>query len=62
MLDAVHKSADELGYSCLKKEQIQDSRQILVLRTGYGKSVIYALLPGAFDILKGNQPSTLAQL
>ncbi len=64
VLDVVHKSEAELGYSCLKEEQIQASCQVLkgqdtflALPTEYGKSVFYALLPGAFDILKGNQPS-----
>jgi len=58
---AVRKSAASLGYLSLKDKQVEAASQLLrgkdtfvALPTGYGKSVIFALLPGAFDLLKGS--------
>ena len=50
----------KIGYDVLKCEQkeailafLQGNDVFVSLPTGYGKSVIYAILPLAFDILKG---------
>ena len=56
----VSESAKEIGYEKLKDKQVEAVETILggsdvfvSLPTGYGKSVIYAVLPRAFDRLRG---------
>ena len=60
---AIRKSGLALGYAELKDKQIEALTLFLKgkdtfvsLPTGYGKSVIYAALPLAFDYLKGMTP------
>ena len=57
---AVREAALSLGYQHLKEKQIEAACQVLsgkdtfiALPTGYGKSIVYALLPRAFDKLQG---------
>ena len=57
---AIHESARDLGYDKLKDKQkeavvafLQGNDTFVSLPTGYGKSVIFAILPGAFDKYKG---------
>ena len=57
---AILKSGQDLGYNTLKDKQIEamasflEGRDTFVsLPTGYGKSIIYAALPLAFDYMKG---------
>ena len=57
---AIAESSAEMGYANLKDKQKEAISAILsghdtfvVLPTGYGKSVVYALLPLAFDKLRG---------
>ena len=57
---AIHESARDLGYDNLKDKQkeavvafLQGNDTFVSLPTGYGKSVIFAILPGAFDKYKG---------
>ena len=57
---AIEESAQEIGF-CLKDKQIEaistfcSGRDIFVsLPTGYGKSVIYGVLPLVFDRIKGS--------
>lgn len=59
-LAAIVESAVELGIHQLKDKQIEAMESILSgkdtfisLPTGYGKSIIYAALPLAFDKMKG---------
>lgn len=56
----ITESASSLGYSQLKVEQREAVRALMegnnvfvALPTGYGKSIIFASLPGAFDRYKG---------
>ena len=59
---AVSSSLHELGLVLLKKEQrqaveaiVMKGRDVLaVLPTGFGKSLIYQVLPGTFDFMAGN--------
>ena len=59
---AVSSSLHELGLVSLKKEQRQEvevivmkGRDVLaVLATGFGKSLIYQVLPGTFDFMAAN--------
>lgn len=58
---AIAESGKRLGYDQLKSKQTEamtsflDGNDTFVsLPTGYGKSIIYAALPCAFDLLKGN--------
>ena len=60
MKRAISESAKDLGYEKLKEKQqeavtlfIQGNDTFVSLPTGYGKSVIYAILPGAFDKYRG---------
>lgn len=57
---AIGESAKQLGYTSLKEKQKEAAMAVLsgrdtfvALPTGYGKSVVYALLPKAFDIYRG---------
>ena len=56
----VRQCGKQLGYDSLKKKQVEDviafiegNDVFVCLSTGYGKSVIYALLPSVFDTLRG---------
>ena len=59
---AVSSSLHELGLVSLKKEQrqaveaiVMKGRDVLaVLPTGFGKSLIYQVLPGTLDFMAGN--------
>ena len=57
---AIDESAKQLGYTLLKEKQKEAAMAVLsgcntfvALPTGYEKSVVYALLPKAFDIYRG---------
>ena len=57
---AVREAALSMGYQHLKEKQIEAASQVfsgkntfVALPTGYGKSIVYALLPRAFDKLRG---------
>ena len=57
---AIQESGRRLGYAKLKKEQVEavkcfmNGNDVFVsLPTGFGKSIIYALLPYAFDEMFG---------
>ena len=59
---AVEESVQEAGYSPLKVKQkeaieafVSGKDTFVALPTGYGKSIIYALLPSIFDKLRGKQ-------
>ena len=58
ILSAVSRAARSLGYCELREKQAEVSSKFVsghdvfaVLPTGYGKSLCYACLPGAFDLL-----------
>ena len=58
---AIQRAATLMGYEKLKNEQFNAVSAVLAgkdtfaaLPTGFGKSVIYGILPLAFDELKGN--------
>ena len=59
---AVDESVREAGYGSLKVKQ-QEALELFVsgkdtfvaLPMGYGKSILYALLPNIFDKLRGKQ-------
>ena len=53
------QAAGELGYSAMKPEQVEVALNFVggrdvfaILPTGFGKSLCYACLPGAFDAIK----------
>ena len=57
---AILESAKDLGYPYLKEKQKEAVKSLMkgndvfvALPTGYGKSVIFAVLPSAFDRYKG---------
>jgi len=57
---AIRESGKQLGYDKLRPKQIeamtaflQGNDVVVSLPTGYGKSIIYAALPYAFDKLRG---------
>lgn len=63
---AIRKSALALGYTSLKEKQVeamysflQGKDTFVSLPTGYGKSLIYAALPIAFDFLRGMSTHTV---
>ena len=59
---AISSTLNELGLVSLKKEQrqaveaiVMNCRDVLgVLPTGFGKSLIYQVLPGVFDFISGS--------
>lgn len=58
--DAIREGGFRLGYRELKSEQImaissfvQGNDTFVALPTGYGKSLIYAVLPFVFDVIRG---------
>ena len=60
VMDPISESAKQLGLQKLKEKQleavssfVQGHDTFVSLPTGYGKSVIYAILPYVFDQLKG---------
>ena len=60
MKTAITESGEQLGYDKLRVKQIeaitsflQGNDVFVSLPTGYGKSIIYAALPYAFDKLRG---------
>ena len=59
-VSAVREAVNEIGFHELKEKQAEAVYEILsgrdvfvALPTGYGKSIIYAILPLAFDKLRG---------
>ena len=59
-MDVVADSAKQLSYDKLKVKQVEaveaflgGSDTFVSLPTGYGKSIIYSVLPYAFDKLRG---------
>ena len=60
-VDAViSKAAEKFGVSELREKQYEAVRAFLcgndvflTVPTGYGKSIVYGILPFAFDIMKG---------
>ena len=57
----IKESGSHLGYGELKNKQmktilsfVQGNDTFVALPTGYGKSLIYAVLPYVFDIARGN--------
>ena len=68
MKTAISESAKDLGYDKLKEKQeeavtlfIQGNDTFVSLPTGYGKSIIYAILPGAFDKYRGILAITISK-
>ena len=62
---AIERVKEALGLTELKPKQVEaisafvSGRDIFVsLPTGYGKSVIYGLLPKVFNLIKGNITSS----
>jgi len=56
----ITESGLRIGYNSLKEKQVeaisvflQGNDTFVALPTGYGKSVIYAVLPHAFDAIRG---------
>ena len=65
---ALLQSATSLGIT-LKEEQVQVSRSILegkdvfaVLPTGFGKSICFQCLPGAFDLLSDSPKASIVMI
>ena len=57
---AIEETRIEMGYSTLKEKQIeaiaafaQGKDTVVILPTGYGKSIIYSMIPFVFDKVKG---------
>lgn len=57
---AISEAAEELGFQQLKPKQSEavkafvEGRDVFVsLPTGYGKSIIYAILPIVYDKIRG---------
>ena len=57
----IKESGPRLGYGELKNEQmkailsfVHGNDTFVALPTGYGKSLIYAVLPYVFDVARGN--------
>ena len=60
LAQALDSTVLELGFQCLKEKQIEaitsyvEGKDTFVsLPTGFGKSLIYGVLPSIFDKLKG---------
>lgn len=60
MEEVVAESARQLGFNTLKDKQLEavctfisGNDTFVSLPTGYGKSIIYAILPLVFDKMKG---------
>ena len=60
LVDAIEESKRLLGIASLKEKQeaaiisfLGGRDTVVSLPTGYGKSLIYALLPHAFDMIRG---------
>ena len=60
LVDAIEESKRLLGIASLKEKQeaaimsfLGGRDTVVSLPTGYGKSLIYALLPYAFDMIRG---------
>lgn len=58
--DTIKAAAQMIGIETLKPKQVQaveafvNGHDVFVsLPTGYGKSLIYAVLPGTFDLIRG---------
>ena len=65
---AVLDSARFLGYSSMKEKQIEatcafvEGHDTFALPTGYGKSLVYAVLPLVFDKIRGKNIDLLHSL
>ena len=62
----IKESGLRIGYKSLKEKQVevisaflQEHDTFVVLPTGYGKSAIYAVLPHAFNAVRGKFTSFL---
>ena len=60
--EVIEESAKRLGYDSLREKQMEavlsfmsNKDTFVSLPTGYGKSVIYAVLPFVFDMIQGMQ-------
>ncbi len=60
MQDTIKAAAQMIAIETLKPKQVQavepfvDGHDVFVsLPTGYGNSVIYSVLPGTFDLIRG---------
>lgn len=63
MEQAIEEAALELGVQAIKEKQrdailsyVSGSDTLVVLPTGYGKSLIYAVLPLVYNKLRGRRP------
>ena len=57
---AIEEAVQKQGLDSLKEKQMEEARSFAInqdkfvcLPTGYGKSIIYAMLPYVFDKLRG---------
>ena len=64
---AILKATEKLGVKELKEKQyeavvafLEGNDVFLVVPTGYGKSIVYGILPLAFDLIKGKFYSFLS--
>ena len=63
---AVARAAERLGLRALKQKQTESIKAFLsgndvfvTVPTGYGKSIVYGILPFAFDFMKGKLSQTV---